>query len=118
MKAAIQKSIDEETELRNKLKALIQSLPESADGITMLESSRCCSVPLSVIREHGFNWSPRYWLGAETKAALISLVDECDSLNSISRNIERIIKTGKVGCGKQYAVPPNIIEALKQAWED
>jgi hypothetical protein len=116
MKTAIQKFTAEETELREKLKALIQSLPDGPDGVTML-GSNCCSVPISLVREHGFNWSPRYWLAAETKTALIALVDECQSLNSISKNIERIIKTGKVGCGKQYAVPPNIIEALKRAWE-
>ena len=117
MKSTIQKLAVEETEVRERFKALIKSLPESAEGVTML-GSNCCSVPMSLIREHGFNWSPRYWLCAEAMKALTDMVDMCSSMESLYKNIERVIKEGKVGCGKQYAVPPNIITALKEIWED
>jgi hypothetical protein len=119
MKSTIQKLSAEEKAIRDKFKALIQSLPESADGVKML-GTNCCSVSMNLIKEHGFNWSPRYWLCAETKTALIAMIDKSQSMASLSKSFEKVIATGKVDLGSyatQSVIPPNVLNALKQIWE-
>jgi hypothetical protein len=100
---------------RLRLVEVIKSLPDSADGVQML-GRNCGTVPISLVAQHGFNLSPRYWLTRETKTQLTALVDKSRGMESLITSIETILATGKLKDGTK--LPSNVLEALKKAWED
>lgn len=99
---------------KEKLKAAIRALPDSAEGVTKL-SNNCCTVSfsqLSVGKQGHTLWSPNYWLTHETKDQLIKLVD---TSKDIKKALEEIFEKGHL---KDYTkIPPNVLAALKVAWE-
>jgi len=117
MKQQFQQMSIEMAQARARLKELISSLPDSAEGVTPL-GSNCCSVPFSLLAKHGGNLSARYWLTKESKDALFSILNSNKSADSMMKTIEDVLATGVI---KQPAgtltLPPNVIKALKEAWE-
>lgn len=105
---------DHYEQARNRLITTIQGFPEAADNVKML-GPNCCSVPLSMIGKHGGNLSPRYWLTRELKTQLITLVKDSRGIDSLITNVETVLSTGKLREGSK--VPPNVLTALKKAWE-
>jgi len=99
---------------RVRLLKVIESLPDSADGVKML-GKNCCTVSMSLVGQHGFNLSPRYWLTRETKTQLKELVEKNRSIESLITAIEAVLATGKLKDGTK--IPPNVIEALRKGWE-
>jgi hypothetical protein len=96
-----------------RLKQKILSLPDSAEGVTML-SQNCCTVPFSLIGS-GKSWGPSYWLTKGTKNELISMIDSNRSIDTIITSIEAVLTTGKLNSGSR--LPLNVLTALKEAWE-
>jgi hypothetical protein len=68
-----------------------------------------------MIGKHGGNLSPRYWLTRELKTQLIDLVESSRGIDSLITNIETVLNAGKLKDGSK--VPPNVLDALKKAWE-
>ena len=112
-------SIAEQTaKARERLKNAIRALPDSADGIKML-GKNCGSVPFSLIAKNGFNLSAHYYLTHETKTVLLKLIDSNRPIEVLVKAIETILTTGKLQCsGYVETIAPNVLEALKKAWED
>ncbi|MBE3145473.1 MAG: hypothetical protein IMZ61_16350, partial [Planctomycetes bacterium] len=107
MKRQLTSIASEIRQARLRLKKVIDSLPDSADGIKML-GSNYAMVPLSTIAQHGFNLSPRYYLTRETKTQLKELVDTNRNIETLITSIEAILATRKLKDGTK--LPPNIIE--------
>lgn len=102
---------------RERLKNAIRALPDSADGVKML-GPNCGTVPFSLIAKHGFNLSAHYYLTHETKKVLINLIDSNRTIESLVKAVEAVLSTGKVKCtGYTETIAPNVLEALKKAWE-
>ena len=117
MRATLQKLSAAETDARSRLKEMIRQLPDSPEGVRRL-GPRCVVVPFSLIGKHGFNLSAGYWITAETKEALVSLVDGNRSLESLTKAMEEVIETGRLKTWRfTETIPPNVIAALKQSWE-
>jgi hypothetical protein len=114
MKKDFQDIAEQAALARRRLKNAINSLPDSADGVKML-APNCCTVSSSMIAQHGFNLSPRYWLTHETKTQLIALIDSNGTVESTVNAVEAVLTTGKLKDGSK--IPPNVLEALKAAWE-
>jgi hypothetical protein len=114
MKKQIQDIASQYQQARARLIEAIRNLPDSADGVKML-GKNCCTVSMSLIAQHGFNWSPCYWLTRETKAELIELVEKNRSIESLITAIEAVLATRKLKDGTK--LPPNVVEALRKAWE-
>ena len=115
MRKAFQKIVDETQAARDRLKAAIKALPESAEGVRLL-SKNCGVVPFSLIASHGLRLDPKYWLARETKAELLQLVDSKRTTETLVGTLQEIVNTGRLPNGTQ--IPPNIIIALKEAWEN
>lgn len=113
MKKTIQSLAAQYEEARARLLEAISKLPDSAEGVTMLGRG-CASVPFSLIAQTG-NFSARYWLTREAKAELTRLVESNVKVESLVKAIDKVLTTGKLKDGTK--VPPNVIEALKKAWE-
>lgn len=113
MKKTIQSIAAQYEEARARLLEAISNLPDSAEGVTMLGRG-CASVPFSLIAQTG-NLSARYWITRETKAELTRLVENSKGIESLVKAIEAVLITGKLKDGTK--MPPNVIEALKKAWE-
>lgn len=106
----------QEAELKERLKALLKSLPEPLPGVNML-GPHSASVSLSTIAKHGYNLSPRYYLSIVSKEMLLEMVEK-SSINTLTEKIERIINTGTITIGKNHEkVHPAFVKALKKAWE-
>ena len=116
MKTRFEQMSKEMAAARDRLRETIQNLPDSAEGVTML-GSNCCSVPFSLIASRGFNLFPLYWLTKDTKAQLLALIDSNKSADSIMASIDSILKTGKLKGTPATTIPPNVLAALKAAWE-
>lgn len=114
MKKQFQQVATQTEAARERLKQAIKALPDSADGVKML-APNCCTVSISQVAQHGFNMSPRYWLTQETKTQLIALVDSSRTIESMVNAIEAVLITGKLKDGSK--IPPNVLQALKGAWE-
>jgi hypothetical protein len=99
---------------RLRLIEAIKDLPDSAEGAKIL-GKNCCSVPLSLIGQQGFNLSPRYWLTRETKTQLTELVENSRGVESLITSMEAILATRKLKDGTR--IPFNVVEALRKAWE-
>ena len=115
MKKSFQAITEETTKARDRLKKAIRELPDSADGVKML-GRNCCTVSSSLIAQHENNLSPRYWLTRDTKTQLIALIDSNRATESTINAIEAILTTGKLKDGSK--IPPNVLTALKKAWEE
>jgi hypothetical protein len=96
-----------------RLRQRILSLPDSAEGVTMLSKS-CCTVPFSLMGHK--NWSPNYWLTKEIKNELVSMIDSNRNIDSTITSIETVLASGKLKDGS--ILPTNVLTALKEAWED
>ena len=114
MKKNFQFIAEQATLARERLKKAIQELPDSADGVKML-GKHCCTVSFSLVAQHGGNLSPGYWLARETKTQLITLIDSNRSVESTVNAIEAVLALGKLKDGSK--IPPNVLNALKKAWE-
>jgi hypothetical protein len=75
-------------------------------------------VSSSLVARHGFNLSAGYWLAHETKAMLLKIIDSNQSIETTVKAIEGILTTGKVTY-RDYTerLAPNVLQALKKAWE-
>jgi hypothetical protein len=97
-----------------RLKTAIRTLPDSAEGVTKL-SNNCCTVSFSQLSvgKYGHTMlNPSYWLTRETKDQLIKMVD---TSKDIGKDIKEILEKGHL---KDYTkIPPNVLAALKTAWE-
>lgn len=113
MKKVIQSITAQYGEARARLLEAISKLPDSAEGVTMLGRG-CASVPFSLIGKTG-NLSARYWITREVKAELTRLVERNVKVESLVKAVDAVLTTGKLKDGTK--VPPNVIEALKKAWE-
>lgn len=113
MKKNFQDIAEQAALARDRLKAAIKELPDSADGVKML-GTNCCTVSSSLIAKHGFNLSPRYWLTKETKTQLLDLIDSSRSIETLVKAIEAVLTTGKLKDGS--TIPQNVLVALKAAW--
>jgi len=117
MKKHFQELEDQTSLARERLKNAIRALPDSADGVKML-GKNCGSVPSSMIASHGFNLSPHYYLTLETKRVLLNLIDSNRTVMSLINAVETVLNTGKLKCsGYTETIAPNVLEALKKAWE-
>ena len=102
---------------RERLKNAIRALPDSADGVKML-GTNCGTVSFSHIASHGGNLSAHYYLTRETKKVLLNLIDSNRTVESLVTAIETVLTTGKLKCtGYTEIIAPNVLEALKAAWE-
>jgi hypothetical protein len=102
---------------RDRLKNAIRALPDSADSVKML-GKNCGIVSFSHIAKHGFNLSANYYLSRETKKVLLKLIDSNRTVDSLVNAIETVLTTGKLKCiGYTETIAPNVLEALKAAWE-
>lgn len=99
---------------KERIKAAIRTLPDSAEGVTKL-SNNCCTVSFSqlTVGKYGHTvLDPSYWLTRETKDQLIKMVD---TSKDIGKDIKEILEKGHL---KDYTkIPPNVLAALKTAWE-
>jgi hypothetical protein len=117
MKKNFQAIADQTALARDRLKNAIRALPDSADGVRML-APNCGVVSSSLIARHGFNLSAHYYLTHETKRVLLGLIDSNRTVDSLVNAIEAVLTTGKVKCiGYTETIAPNVLEALKKAWE-
>ena len=113
MKNEFNKLCEQARAAKERLKQKILSLPDSAEGVTML-SKNCCTVPFSFMSS-GKSWSPSYWLTKETKNELISMIDSNRSIDTVITSIEAVLASGKLKDGSK--LNPNVLTALKEAWE-
>jgi hypothetical protein len=113
MKKQIESIAAQYQQARLRLVEAIKKLPDSAEGVKMLGPG-CASVPFSLIAKAN-NFSPRYWLTRETKAELTKLVENNISIESLVRIVDTVITTGELK--DRTKLPPNVIEALRKAWE-
>jgi hypothetical protein len=117
MKTKFQDIAVETSLARDRLKNAIRALPDSADGVKML-GKNCGTVSLSTMLRNGFNMSAHYYLSHETKKVLLELVDSNRTVESLVNAIEAVLTTGKLKCGGYTeTIAPNVLEALKKAWE-
>jgi hypothetical protein len=98
---------------KERLKQVILSLPDSAEGVTML-STNCCTVPFSLMSSCK-SWSPSYWLTKDIKEELIAVIDSNRDLTHTVSAIEVVLTTGHLKDGMH--IPSNVLTALKEAWE-
>lgn len=107
---------EKEISIRNKLKALVNSLPENLPGGTRL-GHNCVAVSISTVHAHGGILSPRYYLGQPTKKMLVRIIERT-SLTNINATFDKIIATGLIRDKNTIEkINPATIKALKEALE-
>ena len=78
----------------------------------------CGVVPFSTIARNGFNLSAHFYITMETKKVLLKTLESNRSVDSTVSFIEDVLVTGKLKCGGYTeTIAPNVLEALKKAWE-
>jgi hypothetical protein len=96
---------------------LIDTLPDTADGVKLVPGSLLCGkVSFSALGK-GTNLSPEYYLTHKAKQALKELV-RVTSVEHLEDKINRILDTGRmpVERGRNINLPPNFLDSLKQIW--
>lgn len=103
------------SELRDRMKSFIESLPEAHTGVTLLSKNpRCGTVSLSTIAKNKGILAPSYYLNATAKEELIHIL-ETTKIESIESRINRIIQTGELEMGgRKTTLNPEFIDGLKK----
>lgn len=103
-------------EIKAELIALINTLPDCLDGVTMLGPG-CGVVNLSTIAQNKGILSPRYYLVSGVKDDLKTLIEK-GSIDSLLNKIEGILKTGQIDiAGSRSRLAPEFVEKLRKLWE-
>ena len=115
MKKQFQDLKQQVADAKERLKQAIMNLPSSSDDIKLL-SPNCGIVSFSTIAKNKGILSAGYYLTHETKAKLIKLIDSKQSIETTMTAIEDLLVSGGIKGGDKIA--PNVLQALKHAWED
>ena len=114
----IKSIIEHISELREKMKSFIESLPEAHTGVNLLSKNpRCGTVSLSTISKNKGILAPSYYLNTTAKEELIRIL-ETTKIESLESRINQIIETGRLEVsGRKIELNPEFIEELKNIWK-
>src|SRR5208337_2890286 len=93
MRERFQSLVAQGEEVRVHLRKAIESLPD-VGGVRKV-GPNCCVVSSSLLASHN-NWSPSYWLSAETKRMLLSVVDSQRPVSGLIKAMDEIVLAGKI----------------------
>jgi hypothetical protein len=113
MKAQIKACISKANKLKDRVKELIHDLPDAHPAATVL-GTRCCTMHLKDLGS-GNILSPRYYLTAGTKQALLALVDNVP-LENLDACITKIINRKQLPDGEK--ISPEFAKELQELWSD
>jgi hypothetical protein len=113
MKAQIKACVSKANELKDRIKELIHDLPDAHPAATVLGPG-CCTIRLKDLGS-GNILSPRYYLTAGTKQALLALVDSVP-LENLDACITRIISRKQLPDGEK--ISPEFASELQELWQD
>jgi len=108
------------SELRERLSAFIDTLPEGADGVHFLNKKKTCgTVSFSTLVANGGIMSARYYLNYTAKEEIKRII-KVTKLENLDTVIEKIIQTGSIPTsdGRQpVKTNPQFIAKIKEMWE-
>jgi hypothetical protein len=116
MKNQVKKATNAEQELRAKLVALVDGLPEGPEQIQRL-SKNVCVVSTSTIAANGGILCPNYYMSGTSKDRLKRIFQDT-SLKSLDDKIKEILETGWIpeSNKNRIKVCPEFQAALEKLW--
>lgn len=109
------------TKLAKIIHELYAKVLEDDEGIKVI-NTKCGMVPISLISKHQGNISPSYWLPKEVKTMFLNILSENNrhigNPTKLIEVMDNIVATGIITYKNHtQTIKPNILKALKEAWE-
>jgi len=115
-KSLVKQATTAELELRARLAALVDGIPDGPEQIKRL-SKNTCVVSLSTIKDNNFILCPSYYMSGTAKERLKQLFLETP-FKSLDRKIKTILETGWISepNKNRIRVCPEFQAALEKLW--
>lgn len=109
------------SELRDRMKAFVENLPDANSGVKIISKSpKCGVVNFSTIAKNNNILSPSYYLNTDAKEAIIKILDRTPP-DRLEKVINQIIKEGCIRYSQtgvqRIILNPEFIAEFRKIWE-